>query len=43
MNQIVIHETREEREKREEHALIDSMYTIYYFYGPHRPRFELTP
>jgi len=46
MKPIVLPETREVREDREEreaHALIDSMFSIYYFHKPNGPRFKPTP
>jgi len=43
MKPIAILDTREEREEREALALIDSMFSIYYFYKPNGPRCEPTP
>ena len=46
MKPIAIPETREDmedREEREAHPLIDSMFTICHFHKPEGPRFEPTP
>jgi len=43
MKPIAIPETREEKEEREAHTLIDSMFSIYHFHKPNGPRFEPTP
>jgi len=43
MKPITIPESREEREEREAHPLIDSMFSIYHFHKPNGPRFEPTP
>jgi len=42
MKPIAIPETREDREERLAHALIDSMFSIYHFHKPDRPRFVPT-
>jgi len=42
MKPIAIPETTEDREEREAHALIDSMFSIYHFHKPDGPRFEPT-
>jgi len=43
MKPIAIPDTREEREEQEALALIDSMFSIYYFHKPNGPRFEPPP
>ena len=40
---IAIPETSEEREEREVHTLINSMFSIYHFHKPNGPSFEPTP
>jgi len=42
MKLIAIRETREEREQRKAHALLDSVFIIYYFHKPDGLRFEPT-
>jgi len=43
MKPIGIPETREDKEEREAHALIDSMFSIYHFHKRDGPRFQPTP
>jgi len=43
MKPIVIPEPSEEKEEREAHALIDSMFSIYHFHFPDGLGFEPTP
>jgi len=43
MKPVVIPETTEERDKRKAHTFIDSIFSIYHFHKPDRPRFKPTP
>jgi len=42
MKPIAIPETKEEREQREVHTFIDTMFSIYHFHKPDESRFEAT-